>query len=55
MAVPCEDSQYFSLFQSLALLDSVVRANRCAAAAADASVGIDMIDITLRDCLYGAY
>lgn len=37
-----------------ALFDSVVGANRSAAAAADASVGVDVIDITLADCLYRA-
>lgn len=39
----------------LALFDSVVGANRCAAAAADASVGIDFVDLALRDSFNGAY
>ena len=38
----------------LALADSVVRTNLCAAAAADAGIGIDVIDIALRDCVYRA-
>ena len=37
------------------LRDSVAGAYRCAAAAADASVGIDLIDIACRDCVYRAY
>ncbi len=44
----------FLLNFGLALFDSVVGANRCAAAAADASIGIDLVDIALRDSLYGA-
>lgn len=40
--------------KSLALLDSIVGADGCAAAAADASIGIDLVDIALRDSLYGA-
>ena len=43
------------VFLGLALGDSVAGANGCAAAAADASVGIDLVDIALRDSLYGAY
>ena len=38
----------------LSLFDSIVGANSSAAAAADASVGIDVVDITLADSLYGA-
>ena len=38
----------------LTLSDSVVRTNLSAAAAADASVGIDVIDITFRDCVHRA-
>lgn len=38
----------------LSLFDSVVGANRSTAAAADASVGIDFVDITLRNSLNGA-
>lgn len=38
----------------LALGDSVARANCCAAATADASVGINLVDLALGDCLYGA-
>lgn len=37
------------------LLDSVVGANRSAAAAADACVGIDVIDLTFGNSLHGAY
>lgn len=38
----------------LAFCDSVVRTNLSAAAAADASVGIDVIDVALRDSVNGA-
>lgn len=63
MAVQIVDSRYFrrsasqrpSVDAGLALLDSVVGANRSAAAAADACVRIDVVDITLRDCLNGTY
>lgn len=40
--------------RDLTLCDSVVRTNLCAASAADACVGIDMIDIALGDCVYRA-
>ena len=43
-----------TLRPGLSLRDCVVRTNLCAAAAADASVRIDVIDIALRDCVYGA-
>jgi hypothetical protein len=43
------------LNSGLALFDSVIGANRCAAAAADADVFIDVIDFTLGDSLNGAY
>lgn len=39
---------------NLAFLDCVVGANCCTATAADASVGIDNIDIAGRDSLNGA-
>ena len=38
----------------LALADSVVGADGCAAAAADACIRIDVIDFALGDSLYGA-
>ena len=44
----------FASSEGLALCDCVVRTNLCAAAAADASVGIDFVDITFRDCVYRA-
>lgn len=39
----------------LTLGDSIVGAYRCAATARDAGIGIDMIDFSFGDCLYGAY
>ncbi len=45
----------WSKFASLSLLDCVVGAYRCATAAADASIRIDVIDLALGDCLYRAY
>ena len=39
------------IFLRLALFDSVVRTNRSAATTADASVLVDVVDITLRDSL----
>lgn len=36
-----------SRYDRLALFDCVVGANRCASTAADASIGIDLVDITL--------
>ncbi len=41
--------------KSLALLDSIVGADGCAAAAADASIRVDVIDFTLGNSLNGAY
>ena len=38
----------------LTLGDCIARANSCAAATADAGVGIDLVDFTLGDCLYRA-
>ena len=46
---------HISFWNYLSLLDSIVGAYRCAATAADACVGIDLVDVTLRNCLYGAY
>lgn len=33
--------------------DSLAGANLCAAATFDASVGVNLVDVAFRDCLYG--
>ena len=49
------DSHFSLQTVNSALLDSIVGTNRRAAAAADASVGIDVVDFAFGDSLNGAY
>lgn len=51
---PYEDSHSLPFVSSLSLLDSIVGTNRSAAAAADAGVGINLVDLALGDSLYRA-
>lgn len=46
---------FFAIARLFAGDDSLAGANLCAAAALDASIGIDVIDVAFRDSLYGTY
>lgn len=54
-AVPFGTAVIFCFYANLSLLDGVVGAYRCATAAADARIRIDVIDFSLGDCFYGTY